>query len=146
MATTTEHKSQALPGTANLAFIEGLYEDYLREPSSVPPDWQRFFAEQANGEVRFSKPRLSPSFRPFSIFNRPTAPPERPLEVRTAALQDRVYLLIRLYRVRGHPIAQVDPLCLPQPVPPELQPEFFGFNESALALTVLDDTFQSQCP
>ena len=49
----------------------------------------------------------------------------------TAALHDRVYMLIRLYRVRGHLIAKVDPLGLPQPIPPELQPEFFGFTEDA---------------
>ena len=40
-----------------------------------------------------------------------------------AAIQDRVYLLIRLYRVRGHRIAQVNPLGLQPEVPPELQPE-----------------------
>src|SRR5262249_15624617 len=98
-------------GSANLAFIEGLYEGYLREPSSVPPDWQRFFAEQANGEVRFNKPRLAPSFRPFSIFNPPSVSSRlQPVDARVASLQDRVYLLLRLYRVRGHRIAQVDPL------------------------------------
>jgi 2-oxoglutarate dehydrogenase complex dehydrogenase (E1) component-like enzyme len=39
-------------------------------------------------------------------------------------MQDRVYLLTRIYRVRGHRIAQVDPLGLPQEMPPELKPEF----------------------
>jgi 2-oxoglutarate dehydrogenase complex dehydrogenase (E1) component-like enzyme len=32
--------------------------------------------------------------------------------------------------VRGHRIAQVDPLGLPQEMPPELKPEFFGFTEA----------------
>src|SRR5438093_11020893 len=133
--------SEPLPAVSNLTFIEGLYEDYLRDPASVPPDWQQYFAEFGDGELRFPKPRLGPSFRPFSIFNPPSRaeghgsalagePPQ------SAALQDRVYLLIRLYRVRGHRIAQVDPLGLPQPVPPELQPEFFGFNYADLALPV----------
>jgi hypothetical protein len=72
MATKEETGAELSWGPANLAFIEGLYEDYLREPSSLPPDWQRFFAEQANGEARFSKPRLGPSFRPASIFNPPS--------------------------------------------------------------------------
>ena len=122
-----------------------MYENYLRDPSSVPPDWQQYFAEMGNGEYRFSKPRFGPSFRPFSIFNPPSSRGERPANVvgqpQIAALQDRVYLLIRLYRVRGHRIAQVDPLGLPQPTPPELEPEFLGFTEADMDLPVHSETF-----
>src|SRR5215471_2441897 len=149
MATKEETGAELSLGPANLAFVEGLYEDYLREPSSVPPDWQRFFAEQANGEVRFSKPRPGPSFRRASIFNPPSGPGEVTPgrgNLQGAALQDRVYLLIRLYRVRGHRIAQVDPLGLPQPVPPELEPEFFGFSEADLDLPVQSETYQYEGP
>src|SRR5690348_13483421 len=105
------------PGPANLGFIEGLYEHYLSDPGSVPPDWQNYFAQLINGESRFPKPRFHPSFQRFSLFN----PPDRTLTAKgladpgIAALQDRIYLLIRLYRVRGHRIARVDPLGLPQP-------------------------------
>jgi 2-oxoglutarate dehydrogenase E1 component len=61
-------------------------------------------------------------------------------------LQDRIYLLIRLYRVRGHRIAQVDPLGLPKTVPPELTPEFFGFTEADMGLPVYSETFQYDGP
>src|SRR4029077_336036 len=109
---------------ANLAFVEALYEDYLRNPSSVSTDWQRYFSEIADGEFRFPKPRFRPSFHAFSIFNPPAGKreqrPGRLADPEIAALQDRVYVLTRLYRVRGHRIAQVDPLGLPRPVPPEL--------------------------
>jgi 2-oxoglutarate dehydrogenase E1 component len=134
------------PGAANLAFIEGLYEDYLRDPTSVPSDWQQYFGRIAEGEFRFPKPRFGPSFRPTSIFHSP--PPQRAIappgltDLKTAALQDRVYLLTRLFRVRGHRIAQVDPLGLPRPVPPELTPEFFGFTEADMELPVYSETFQ----
>src|SRR5437899_2137041 len=115
-------------GTANLAFVESLYEDYLRDPASVSQDWQEYFKRVAQGEFRFPKPRFGPSFKPFSIFNPPSAqrpkPPSRLGDPEIAAMQDRVYLLTRLYRVRGHRIAQVDPLGLPRRVPPELTPEF----------------------
>jgi 2-oxoglutarate dehydrogenase E1 component len=136
----------SLPNAANLAFVEGLYEDYLRNPSAVPEDWRHYFAGIAEEELRFPKPRFGPSFRPFSIFNPPRA--ARPREVgqladpEIAAMQDRVYLLTRLYRVRGHRIAQVDPLGLPRPVPPELTPEFFGFTEGDMDLPVYSETFQ----
>src|SRR6266705_2343345 len=143
-------ESIPLPGPVKVAFVEGLYEDYLRDPASVPPDWQQYFAEFGDGELRFPKPRLGPSFRPFSIFNPPSGAEarvsKRVAEPEIAALQDRVYLLIRLYRVRGHRIAQVDPLGLPQPVPPELKPEFFGFNEADMDLPVSSETFQYDGP
>ena len=139
-----------VPGAANLAFVEALYEDYLRNPSSVSPDWQRYFSDIADGEYRFPKPRFHPSFRQFSIFNPPTPSRERPpgrlADPEIAALQDRVYVLTRLYRVRGHRIAQIDPLGMPRPVPPELTPEFFGITEADMDATVYSETFQYDGP
>src|SRR5512135_2681114 len=95
-----------LPNPANLPFVEELYENFLRDAASVPREWQQYFSDVANGELRFPKPHFGPSFRPFSIFNPPNvgsaSGPRRFADAETAALQDRVYLLIRLYRVRGH--------------------------------------------
>jgi len=149
MATLNQNESQSLPGALNLAFVESLYQDYLRDSSSVPADWQRYFASLANGELRFGAPRLGPSFGAFSLFN-PPARLQRAagagVEGQTAALQERVYLLTRLYRVRGHRIAQVNPLGMPQPVPPELKPEFFGFTEADMDLPVTSETFQYDGP
>src|SRR5258705_7592884 len=149
MSDKTKNGSPQLPGPANLAFVENLYDDFVRDPSSVPPDWQRYFSELGDGELRFPKPRFSPSFKPFSIFNPPTGMESRlqpAPSLASAAIQDRIYLLIRLYRVRGHRIAQVDPLGLPQPVPPELKPEFFGFTEADMDLPVQSETFQYDGP
>ena len=149
MGTILEDTSTAPPAPVNLAFVEGLYEDYLRDPSSVPSDWQKYFADLGDGELRFPKPCFGPSFRPSSIFNPPShrvVAPNRLPALDKAALQDRVYLLIRLYRVRGHRMAQVDPLGLPQPVPPELKPEFFGFTDADLDLPVYSETFQYDGP
>ncbi len=147
MTTTNGNgNGQKPPGAANLAFVESLYEDYLRDPSTVAPDWQQYFSGIAENEFRFPKPRFGPSFRPSSIFHPPArerpAPTPGLTDLKTAALQDRVYLLTRLYRVRGHRIAQVDPLGLPRPVPPELTLEFFGFTEADMDLPVYSETFQ----
>jgi 2-oxoglutarate dehydrogenase E1 component len=49
-----------------------------------------------------------------------------------AELQDRVDQLIRAYRVRGHLVAQIDPLGFPRPELPELDPAFYGFTEADL--------------
>src|ERR1043166_1403573 len=135
----------SLPGITNLAYVEALYQEYLRDRQSVPSDWQAFFAQQANGETQV-QPRFAPSFRPASIFNplagrafRTIGNLGRPDEI---AFQDRVYLLIRLYRVRGHRIARLDPLGRPRSVPPELQPEFFGFTSADMNRPVHTETFQ----
>jgi len=151
MDSNREKSSVRLPNPGNLAFVESLFEDYLRDPSSVPADWQRYFSEHADGELRFEKARLGPSFRRFSIFNPPSARKNgvgagAVHEAQGVAFQDRVYLLIRLYRVRGHRMAQVDPLGLPQSLPPELKPEFFGFRESDMELPVHSESFQYDGP
>ncbi len=103
--------------------------------------------------------QIGPSFRPSSLFNPPrmnapgaatTAPriaaPTTPARTTTpqtsataaadqwhmAVLQDRVDQIIRAYRVRGHLVAQLDPLGFPRPALPELEPAFYGFTEEDL--------------
>lgn len=144
MAKMTEPQIEQVPGPINLAFAEGMYEQYLRDPSSVTPDWQQYFGQWADSELRFPNPSFGPSFRASSIFN-PPAPvvtSEGFSERETAVLADRVYLLTRLYRVRGHRIAQVDPLGLPLQTPPELTPEFFGLTAADMDRPVYSETFQ----
>src|SRR2546423_9484586 len=91
---------------ANLAFVEDLYEKFLRDASSVTPEWRAYFGQIANGELRFPQPHFDPSFKPRSLFNPPRAagPPSEALakEGVPHGIQDRIYMLIRLYRVRGH--------------------------------------------
>jgi 2-oxoglutarate dehydrogenase E1 component len=145
--------SEAIVNPANLAFVEELYEKFLCDASSVGPEWREYFSQMANGELRFPQPRFGPSFKPASIFNPgsaavPAAAGETPAlpGVSAAALQDRIYLLIRLYRVRGHRIARVDPLGRISPIPRELEPEFFGFTPADMDLPVQSETFQYDGP
>ena len=44
MTTTTSVDSA---GTANLAFLEELFDQYQNDPVSVPPDWRRYFESLA---------------------------------------------------------------------------------------------------
>ena len=102
----------------NLAFLERLYGDYLQDPASVSPEWQKYFEGYRNGEATLAR---APSTR-FSIFN----PPQ---EVATPShLQDRVDQLIRSFRSRGHVIARLNPLGFPKEPPPELDPAFYGLK------------------
>ncbi len=119
------------PDCHNLAFAEQLYAEYLRDPAAVPPAWRDYFAALPAGDRFGPSSRLGPSFRPGSIFN----PPARGNGYAAAATvgpvavgQDRIDQLIRAYRVRGHTIAQVDPLRHPRPYSPELKPAYYGFT------------------
>jgi 2-oxoglutarate dehydrogenase E1 component len=149
---------------ANLAFVEDLYEKFLRDASSVSPEWREYFSHIANGELRFPQPRFGPSFKPSSLFNpRGNGAGETPAHPGTAGvspasrsslaasgvphgIQDRIYMLIRLYRVRGHRIARIDPLGRIPPTPKELEPEFFGFTPADMDLPVHSETFQYDGP
>ena len=142
------------PGDLNLSFIEDLYADYLNDPSSVSEEWRGYFASLGDpappsgngGSGAHLQPAGSPrpSFRPASIFRpggRPTAQTAngRPAE-QVAVLQDRVDKMVRAHRVRGHMIAQLDPLGLPRPSPAELDPARYGITERTLAEPVSERT------
>jgi 2-oxoglutarate dehydrogenase E1 component len=59
-----------------------------------------------------------------------------------AILQDRVDQLIRAYRVRGHMVANVDPLARPRPQLPELEPRTYHFTEADMDRTFSTDTIE----
>ena len=121
------------PNTLSLPFVEELYQRFLTDPGSVDASWRRYF-ERMPRDAFMGAPQIGPRFKARSVFN-----PENgrargngagfagdPFEV--AVRQDRVDQLVRAYRVRGHMVAQVDPLGLPRSDQPELHPEFYGLT------------------
>jgi 2-oxoglutarate dehydrogenase E1 component len=153
------------PNTLSLEFVEALYADYLRDAESVSPDWRHYFDELSHAGGNGAK--LAPSFRPSPKplpAARPASgpdvavPPSLPAASRAsrafpvladeaeaievALLQDRVDQLVRAYRVRGHLVAQVDPLGLPRPELPELDPKTYGFTEADMDRSFSTDTIE----
>src|SRR6187397_1398140 len=96
------------PHSQNLDFIEQLYSDYVKNPSSVPPDWRTYFQSLS-----------------LNVGNG-SAVTEKRGDVR----QERVDQLIRNYRVRGHMAARLDPLGIPRPAPVELDLGFYDLTEA----------------
>jgi 2-oxoglutarate dehydrogenase E1 component len=125
--------STALSG-GNAAFIEDLYEQYLKDANSVDPAWRHFFqglksgpgAEVAHGPIR---ERLLERLRlPAVAAAAPSAASRG-----TGAKQGAVSRLIQVYANRGHLVANLDPLGLQQrPKPYVLDLEYFGLSDADL--------------
>lgn len=127
-----------LPSSLNLPFVEELYESFLSNPQSVSAEWRQYFQQMASGDGR--KPRSAP----VSV-GKPGSNGAVALGgMDVALLQDRVDQLIRAFRVRGHNIAQIDPLGLPRPVPIELDPEYYGLTEADFDRPFSTDTIHGE--
>ena len=114
----------AATSSESLAFVEELYADYLQNPNSVSPEWQRYFATTVNGDGASGTVRLGPSFQPPGLFttngNGHGAATGSGTGLQNGALaahdldvalkQEKVTQLVRNYRMRGHLFAAVNPL------------------------------------
>jgi 2-oxoglutarate dehydrogenase E1 component len=124
----------------NAGFIAELYARYLEDPASVDESWRAFFADLADPPEAVRQEMTGPGWgtaRTHLIGNgTAVAPPNghavAALAPSQAALDSiRAMNLIRGYRVRGHLIADLDPLGLTRRVShPDLEPATYGFTEA----------------
>jgi 2-oxoglutarate dehydrogenase E1 component len=128
--------SSSLLAGADSAWLESLYEDWLRDPGVVEPSWRAYFESlaAAAGEPVHSEVRAQ--FRALARTRAaPTAPPAAapivlPYSPERARQQVRVLQLINAYRFRGHQVADLDPLGLAEkPRIPELDPRHHGLTD-----------------
>lgn len=116
------------------AYIDGLYEDFLSDPNSLPAEWQSYFRDfDPNQDDIAAPPTVS------------AQPEDRDSSV--AQLQDRVDQLVRGFRVRGHLEARIDPLGIARPTNRELNPENYALLPSDMkrkfsARTIDGDNFR----
>ncbi|HMQ16376.1 MAG TPA: 2-oxoglutarate dehydrogenase E1 component, partial [Phycisphaerae bacterium] len=127
---------ESLPSHHNAAFVEELLERYLQDPESVDDGWRHYFDQLTRKERgRLRAPRR-PSFKPASIFHGAASGNGHAAlaaeEVRRQVKQDRLDQLVRAFRVRGHVMAQLDPLGMATGSHPELDPAHYGFSEADL--------------
>ncbi len=128
-------------GAHNLAFVEGLYEVFLADPTQVDAEWRALFEGlRREGDGRVPRPTRAPR----SIFN-PAPPNGAPHGGNGAAaravaavgeakllLQDRLDQLVAAFRSSGHLEAALDPLDRPREKQPVLDPSFYGLSEADL--------------
>ncbi|HMK72242.1 MAG TPA: 2-oxoglutarate dehydrogenase E1 component, partial [Myxococcaceae bacterium] len=107
---------------ANIDFIEGLYARWLEDPGSIDASWADLFTRSRGG-----RPLLSGDGAPATNGHRPLVPGGNGAAARVAAveppatspegmsLQKKVDQTLYAFRLRGHLLAQLDPLGRPRP-------------------------------
>ncbi|MEL6963068.1 MAG: 2-oxoglutarate dehydrogenase E1 component [Pseudomonadota bacterium] len=138
MATRLEIEESAFLYGGNGGFIEDLYSRYLEDPSAIDASWRVYFDELgAETKMLFQKSKAALEPRPAST---PSAPsgltPSDVIDLdgerskRLILDHLRIVMLIRAFRVRGHLLADLDPLNLSRnEAHPELDPANYGFGE-----------------
>ena len=151
---------------ANARYLEAQHARYAADPASVSPDWRAFFESETDGAEAPQGPSWARSDWPPKVNGELTAALDgdwsalepklkAKIEQRAAAVPSavpggdvhqatkdslRALMLIRAYRIRGHLIADLDPLGLQnQKVHPELDPASLGFSEADMDRPIFID-------
>jgi 2-oxoglutarate dehydrogenase E1 component len=121
---------------ANATYVEWLYEQYLAEPGSVPPEWRSYFSTLATSSPEVPHgpivQAVAERLRKRTGGSAPAAglPAEGTPAIEKQAAVSR---LIQVYSLRGHQVADLDPLDLwERPVPAVLSFDFLGLDEADL--------------
>ena len=139
MVTRLELEQNSFLYGGNSGFIEELYSRYLDDPDDVDESWRQYFDDlgpETKQLFRQSQKALEPA-PPGDEYSR-TAPSnfigvDGEDSKRLILDHLRVVMLIRAYRVRGHLLADLDPLNLSRNhAHPELDPISYGFDEEDL--------------
>ena len=123
---------------ANATYLADLHARYERDPSSLDPEWQAFFAGLDDDKASIVAEARGPSWaRTDGAALEPAPLPADALtqQEAVAAARDSIGLrmLIRAYRARGHLVAKLDPLELvTRRQHPELKPKTYGFTKADL--------------
>ncbi|MGE4528568.1 MAG: 2-oxoglutarate dehydrogenase E1 component [Rhodospirillaceae bacterium] len=142
---------------ANATFIAELYARYLQDPASVDASWVPYFADLADDATAVhgdfvATPWAKRGTQVIGVPDPDAPPPKKPgqsikegaaavagpgaseEEVRKRIVDSiRALMMIRVYRVRGHLMADLDPLKMTKPLQhPELDYRSYGFTENDL--------------
>jgi 2-oxoglutarate dehydrogenase E1 component len=138
MATRLEVEESAFLYGGNGGFIEDLYGRFLDDPSSIDESWRAYFDQLgAETETLFRQSKAALERERSSVHAAPSGLIATDVvdlygerNKRLILEHLRVVMLIRAFRVRGHLLADLDPLGLSRNEPhPELDPANYGFGD-----------------
>ncbi|MDJ0814127.1 MAG: 2-oxoglutarate dehydrogenase E1 component [Woeseiaceae bacterium] len=120
---------------ANATAVETLYEKYLEDPASVPDAWRQYFESlgATDTEIAHSAIREELLDEAQSGARRRTRVRSKSGGTPTTSGQKQaaVSRLIQVYSLRGHQIANIDPLGLMnRPMPGVLKLDYLGLSEA----------------
>ena len=122
-------ESSSLQGS-NASFIENLYERFLEDPESVEPSWQKEFNAIHHGAA-FETPHspVVERFAQLAVKSQGRLAQLQGFTEASVKKQASVSRLINHYRVRGHQIANTNPLGKTAPSPADMDPAYYGLSE-----------------
>jgi 2-oxoglutarate dehydrogenase E1 component len=119
---------------ANASAVERLYEQYLEDPAAVPAGWREYFESLGDTEAEVVHSRIRDELlaearegrRGGKVTTRSAGKP-----VTSGEKQAAVSRLIQVYSLRGHQIADIDPLqIMDRRVPGVLKLDYLGLAEA----------------
>eukprot|EP00842_Homolaphlyctis_polyrhiza_P001163 jgi/Hompol1/2047/HPOL_002848-RA len=143
-AANTQESFLSAPSTT---YVEDMYSAWLKDPKSVHVSWQSYFknlAADGRAPAFTAPPTIIPSIHSQTL-GADGAPALLGADAATSdanipqdAILDhmKVQLMVRAYQVRGHQLANIDPLGInsfrERVQAPELEYGYYGFKESDL--------------
>jgi len=128
-------------GNNSSEFIEELYAQYITNPQGLTEEWKEFFKGLKDNKELIINTVNGPSWSPkkkkkFKKINGEKINDQSVDNIDISGIKEnaknsiRVSTLTRAYRIRGHMIANLDPLSLlKREEHPELKPETYGLNK-----------------
>ena len=132
----------------NTPFIKDLYLKYLEDPNTIPQSWMQFFDGLGEDKEAVEKEILGPSWAPkknnnlkINIEKEKISSEEEKIFIDNTLVSKKNFdkekeesikaiALIRAYRIRGHLIANLDPLgMMERKYLYELHPSDHGFKK-----------------
>ncbi len=119
---------------ANAGAVERLYERYLEDPAAVPAGWREYFESLGDTDAEVVHSRIRDELlaearagrRIGKLTTRSAGKPVTPGEKQAA-----VSRLIQVYSLRGHQIADIDPLqIMDRRMPGVLKLDYLGLTEA----------------
>jgi 2-oxoglutarate dehydrogenase E1 component len=116
---------------ANANAVETLYGEYLRNPDAVPPSWRSYFESLGDNDTEMQHAKIREQLRNEAKAGRRSARQGPTAAVSGDEKQAAVSRLIQVYSLRGHQIADIDPLGLMhRPVPGVLKRDYLGLTDA----------------
>ena len=131
--THDEFEQSSYLAGGNSAYIEMMYEQYLKDPASVPTEWQDFFNEVRTDDKGVKEAPISHADVIEVMKHSQAIGGVQAAPIASSDKQEAVDRLIQSFRNIGHLQAQIDPLKIKQiKQDPRLDLKSYGLNQQDL--------------